>query len=463
VHAHLFYAARSVTRQGRVVGVVRVAMPHEELVQDLALAGHGVGWLMLGTIVGAAALSYVLALRVVRPVAAMRASVVRIGAGELETRLALPHLPPLAELAHSINQTTERLQGELQALAHERNLRERILASMSEGVLATDLRGRVMVINAAARRQLGLGERPVDGVAVCEWMRRADVLALLEAATDGVVERELPDPAAPETALWARVTPLRDAAEVRIGTLVVLNDISHVRRLERVRQEFVANVSHELRTPITAIIGFAETLLDAKMKTDPATAERFLTIIRRQAGQLQSIITDLLLLSRLEGQRGEVEQSVQPLAGIVENAVENCQMLAQAQQVEVRRAIPAGVRVMAHAGLLEQALGNLIQNAIQYGGSGGRVEVIAEELPDQGGVRVQVRDFGPGIPAEHLDRIFERFYRVDKGRSRSHGGTGLGLSIVKHVAQVHHGNVAVASEPGKGCVFSLWLPPVAAA
>jgi two-component system phosphate regulon sensor histidine kinase PhoR len=462
LNKHLFYAARAISRHGRTVGVVRVALPHTALVHDLAQASHGIWLLMVVTSAGAALLSYVVALRVVRPVAAMRASVARIGAGELETRLSLPHLPPLAELAHSINQTTDRLQDELRALAQERNLRERILASMTEGVLATDVRNRVVVINAAACRQLNLGDRQVVGLAVYEWLRRADLLALLDAAADSVVERELLDPAAPETALWARVTPLRDAADVRIGTLVVLNDISHVRRLERVRQEFVANVSHELRTPITAIIGFAETLLEGKVRPDPATSERFLTIIRRQAGQLQSIITDLLLLSRLEDQRGAVSLELTPLAGLVGNAIESSQMQAQAQQVEVRMTIPPAMRVLAHAGLLEQALGNLIQNAIQYGGSGGRVEVSAEELPGHAGVRVQVRDFGPGIAPEHLDRIFERFYRVDKGRSRHQGGTGLGLSIVKHVAQIHQGSVAVASELGKGSVFSIWLPAVEA-
>ncbi len=458
LHRNLFYAARAIARHGRTVGVVRVAMPRNQLFHELVHANRGAFLLVMLTCAVAALLSYVLALRVVRPVAGMRASVARIGAGALDTRLDIPPLPPLAELARSINQTTDRLQNEIRALAEERNLRERILASMTEGVLALDARNRVVAINDAARTLLGVGDRAVSGVPVHELVRRADVLSLVDAAADKTVELELLDPAAPETALWARASALRGAGDVRIGTLVVLSDISHVRRLERVRQEFVANVSHELRTPITSIVGFAETLLEGKATQDPATTERFLSIIRRQAGHVQSIVTDLLLLSRMEDQRNGFAKEATPLAGIVGNAIEVCQMRAQTRQVEVRTEIPEGMQVCVHAGLLEQALINLIENAIQYGGSGGRVEIAAEDLPNRAGSRISVRDFGPGIAPAHIDRLFERFYRVDKGRSRELGGTGLGLAIVKHVALVHGGTVAVASEPGKGSVFSIWLP-----
>ncbi len=455
---HLFYAARTITRHGRIAGVVRVAMPHETLMHDLAHASRGIWILMALTCAGAALLSYILALRVVRPVEAMRASVARIGAGELDTRLAMPHLPPLAELAHSINQTTDRLQGEIHALAEERRLRECILASMKEGVLALDARNRVIAINDAAWHQLNIDKHPIANVPVYELVRRADVLSLLDETTDTTTERELRDPTAPESALWARATPLRDNNNVRIGSLLVLSDISHVCRLERVRQEFVANVSHELRTPITSIRGFAETLLDGKTRPDPATTDRFLTIIHRQAGHMQSIITDLLLLSRLEDQRAGFERELTPLAGIVKNAIEVCQAHAVSAQVEVHVAIPPGLQVCVHAGLLEQALSNLIQNAIQYGGCGKRVDVSAEEIPNHGGTHIRVCDCGPGIAPEHLNRLFERFYRIDKGRSRDLGGTGLGLSIVKHIAQAHNGAASVASEVGKGSVFAIWLP-----
>ena len=459
LHQNLFYAARAISRQGRIVGVVRVALPSKQLFQELVHANRGALLLVVLACFSTALLSYALSLRVVRSVSGMRDSVARIGSGDFDTRLTIPPLPPLAELARSINQTTDRLQNEIRALAEERSLRERILASMTEGVLALDARNRVVALNDAARHLLGVPDRPVIDVPVYELVRRADILTLVDAAADKTVEQELLDPGAPETALWARASALRGVGNTRLGTLVVLSDISHVRRLERVRQEFVANVSHELRTPITSIIGFAETLQEGKARLDPATTERFLAIIRRQAGHVQSIVTDLLLLSRLDDQHNTLPKEITPLAGLVGNAIEVCQMHAQAIHVEISTAIPAGMRVSVHAGLLEQALVNLIENAIQYGGSGGRVEIAAESIPNHGGTRISVRDYGPGIAPAHIDRLFERFYRVDKGRSRELGGTGLGLAIVKHVARVHGGTVAVASELGKGCVFSIWLPP----
>jgi two-component system phosphate regulon sensor histidine kinase PhoR len=458
LHNNLFYAARAISRHGRIVGVVRVAIPRDALAHELAHTNRGVLLLIILTCMISALLSYVLARRVVRPVAGMCAGVARMGAGDLDTRLGIPSLPPLAELAHAINQTASRLQDEIRALAGERSLRERILASMQEGIVALDTRSRVIALNDAARRLLEIGERAAIGVPVCELVRRADLLTLVDDAADLSTERELQPLDGADTALWVRVSALRGPGDARIGTLVVVSDISHVRRLERVRQEFVANVSHELRTPITSIIGFAETLQDEKTPRDAATTERFLSIIRRQAGHLQTIVSDLLLLSRLEDQRSGLQKEPAPLAEIVRNAIEVCQPSAQARQVKVRVEIPAGLLVCSHAGLLEQALVNLVDNAIQYGGSGGRIEVAAEELPHNGGTRISVRDFGPGIAPEHLDRLFERFYRIDKGRSREAGGTGLGLSIVKHIAQAHGGTVAVASEAGKGSVFSIWLP-----
>ena len=459
LHRNLFYAARAISRHKHIVGVVRVAMPSDQLVLELARANRGTFLLLLLTCLVAALLNYILSQRVVRPVAEMRASVARIGAGEFDTRLAIPSLPPLAELARSINQTTERLQGEIHALAEERTLRERILASMAEGVVAMDARNRVVAMNDAARQLLGVEkDRTVASQPFHELVRRADILSLVDAAAEQTVERELLDASAPEKALLVRASALRGTGDVRMGTLVVLSDISHVRRLERVRQEFVANVSHELRTPITSIIGFAETLLDGKAPLDSATTTRFLAIIRRQAGHVQSIVTDLLLLSRLEGQDNGFDKELTPLAGIVGNAIEVCQVHAKNRQVVVQVNIPDNLKVCVHAGLLEQALVNLVENAIQYGGSGGRVELAAETLPNDGGTRISVRDFGPGIAHDHIDRLFERFYRIDKGRSRELGGTGLGLSIVKHIARVHGGTVAVASIVGQGSVFSIWLP-----
>jgi two-component system phosphate regulon sensor histidine kinase PhoR len=274
----------------------------------------------------------------------------------------------------------------------------------------------------------------------------------------GPVEREMTAGVSDEVVLNLRATALKDVAGQRIGTLVVLNDVSMLRRLETMRQDFVANVSHELRTPITSVKGFAETLLDGAMN-DPATAKRFLSIIVRQATQLESIIRDLLDLARLEQSSAQtLDRPLTPVAGVLMSALELCQIRADARGVRLVLTCAENLTARMHAGLIEQAVVNLVDNAIKYGasGAGASVEVVAVQAGDC--VRITVRDTGVGIEHKHLDRIFERFYRVDRGRSRELGGTGLGLAIVKHIVLVHNGTVAVASEPGVGSTFTILLP-----
>jgi two-component system phosphate regulon sensor histidine kinase PhoR len=231
-----------------------------------------------------------------------------------------------------------------------------------------------------------------------------------------------------------------------------------LRRLETVRQDFVANVSHELRTPVTSIKGFAETLLDGAVQ-DPVTADRFLKIIVRQANQLESIIRDLLDLSRLEQNSAQhLERHETSLAGVLKSAIELCQGRSDGRSAMVSLSCAEGLTAMMHAGLMEQAFVNLIDNAIKYGtgGEGVRVDVGADR--DGSCVWIKVRDYGQGIEHKHLERLFERFYRVDKGRSRELGGTGLGLAIVKHIVLIHGGTVGVESELGKGSTFTIRLP-----
>jgi len=234
--------------------------------------------------------------------------------------------------------------------------------------------------------------------------------------------------------------------------------VTLLRRLETVRQDFVANVSHELRTPVTSVKGFAETLLDGAMK-NPETAERFLKIIVRQANQLESIIRDLLELSRLEQSSAQtLERQPTPVAGMLKNALELCHSRAGERGIALSLSCEEGLTVLVHAGLMEQAVVNLIDNAIKYGASGEEAKVDVEARREGAAVCISVRDYGIGIEQKHLERLFERFYRVDKGRSRELGGTGLGLAIVKHIVMIHKGTVGVTSELGKGSTFTIRLP-----
>jgi len=256
-----------------------------------------------------------------------------------------------------------------------------------------------------------------------------------------------------------RATALKDVAGNRVGTLLVLSDVTLLRRLETVRQDFVANVSHELRTPVTSVKGFAETLLDGAMR-DPETAERFLKIIVRQANQLELIIRDLLELSRLEQNSSQsLDRQPMPVAGVLKSAIELCQTRADDRGVKLCLSCASELTAVMHAGLMEQAVVNLIDNAIKYGAGAESARVDIEAVKEGASVvRITVRDYGPGIEHKHLDRLFERFYRVDKGRSRELGGTGLGLAIVKHIVLLHSGTVAVESELGSGAAFTIRLP-----
>jgi two-component system phosphate regulon sensor histidine kinase PhoR len=256
-----------------------------------------------------------------------------------------------------------------------------------------------------------------------------------------------------ERYLQAHGSSLNGADGQKIGALIVVHDVTRLRRLENLRRDFVANVSHELKTPITAIKGAVETL-----KEEASADQPFLEIASRQADRLNAIIEDLLALSRLErdAESAEIERTQEQLQILLESAFQACATAAERQGVVVKRFCSEVLTARVNAPLLEQAVINLLNNAIKYSDKGGLVTL--ESWQDGNQVFIKVQDRGHGIPKEHLPRLFERFYRVDAARSRAVGGTGLGLAIVKHIVQAHNGDVSVHSTPGKGSVFTISLP-----
>ena len=457
----MLYLAQRVPREGPMRAVVRVAVPVRMLTRETEAADRVLIVLLLVVLGATLVLSYGAALRIIGPVSDLQNGLTRIGGGELAYRLAIPPVPHLAELARSINQTADLLQKDIQALNEERNLRTLILANMTRGVIAIDNRHAVLDMNDSAKRLLNLSHPTPEGTLIGEVVRYPELLSLIEESErrGEPVEKEMMAEGASDVRLDMRASALKDVAGHRIGTLLVLADVTLLRRLETVRQDFVANVSHELRTPVTSVKGFAETLLDGAVK-DPEKAERFLKIIVRQAGQLESTIRDLLELSRLEDHSSQtLECQRTPVMELLKNAAELCQGRADKRGVTLSLSCEEGLTAMVHAGLMEQALVNLIDNAITYGAGGAQKAKVDIEAASEGSaVRISVRDYGSGIERKHLDRLFERFYRVDKGRSRELGGTGLGLAIVKHIALIHNGVVGVESEVGKGSVFTIRLP-----
>jgi two-component system phosphate regulon sensor histidine kinase PhoR len=340
--------------------------------------------------------------------------------------------------------------------SHARAQQAALFASMSEGVLVLDEAGRVQMANRAFTQLFDLASDPV-GKTLIETLRVREILDLVAEATQSrqALERELRLSGLEERWLQINASPITDPDGRWLGTILLFHDLTRLKQFERARQEFVANVSHELRTPLSHIKGYVETLLSGAMN-DGAVATRFLQTIERNAGRLQLLIEDLLTISELES--GRVLLSLQPvsLRNLAGKVCDDFKARAMARDIALHDEVPELV-VNADAARIEQVLSNLLDNAIKYGRESGRVMISARALTGNQ-VEVAVQDDGPGLPPEAVERVFERFYRVDKARSRDQGGTGLGLSIVKHIVQSHGGEVWAKSEVGQGATFYFTLP-----
>jgi len=409
----------------------------------------------LATLIGAAAL----ARRSARPVAELSRAARLVAEGGFETRLPAPEPAELFELAVALDTLREQLVERGLTIGRQGTQQEAVLGRMIEGVLLIDARQRIVSINQGAAQLLGLDADKVVRRPLQEVVRNPDLrrFALLAIDCREPVEDDLQLRGARERTIRLRGTALRDASGEG-GAVIVLNDVTDIQRLENVRRDFVANVSHELKTPIASIRGFVETLLDGAAD-DPVDNRRFLTIIARQADRLESIIEDLLALSRIEQSEGAGNLPLErtSLAGVIAAAVADCSPRADDRSIRIESSCEPSLEAEVNAALLEQAVINLVDNAIKYSDPGRTIRIWSDRDGDEG-VRIIVRDEGCGIDAEHLPRLFERFYRVDKARSRKHGGTGLGLSIVKHIVQAHGGSVSVESTPGEGSTFTIRLP-----
>jgi len=439
--------------------VIRAATPSVTIGTALSafssrLLAGAIGIAALG-----AALALVLSRRVIRPLEELEAAAGRFAAGDLSFRAPTTGSEETARVAQSFNQMASQLDERFRAIAEQRNEQEAVLSSMVEGVLAVDADERVTTMNLAAGRLLGIEPHRALGRSIQEVTRNADVQKFVSEAgrSEDVVESELTLHSPDVRMLQGHGARIRDSRGRRIGTVVVLNDVTRMRQLETLRRDFVANVSHELKTPITSIKGFVATLLDGAMD-NPEDARRFLEIVARHADRLSSIIDDLLSLSRIEqeDQEGALETARSGVRETLKRAMDACANLANTRQIRVELDCSEGLVGVFNVRLVEQAVTNLIDNAVKYSEAGSSVMISARRVGHV--TEIAVRDHGVGIEAQHLDRLFERFYRVDKARSRKLGGTGLGLAIVKHIALAHGGTVRVESAPGRGSTFTLKIP-----
>jgi len=417
---------------------------------------------LLGSGILAVVAGWLVARRAVRPVEALCEAAGRLAGGEVET--ALPHadLAEVAALASAFGRLREQIVERGLTIGRQGTQQEAVLGSMIEGVLAIDARQRIVGMNRAAADLLSVDfddvlRRPLQEVVRNPDLRRFALLAIdcREPVEDDLVLRGQRD-----RTIRLRGTALRDVSGEG-GAVIVLNDVTDIERLETVRRDFVANVSHELKTPVASIKGFVETLLDGAVE-DPGSARRFLEIVGRQADRLASIIEDLLALSRIEQSEGAGNLPLEPtrIAEVFRAVLADCGPRAAERSIRLETHCPDTLEAAVNPPLLEQAVINLVDNAIKYSEPGREVRLEAGSEPgaDDSRLVIRVADQGAGIAAEHLPRLFERFYRVDKARSRKLGGTGLGLSIVKHIVQAHGGSIAVESSLGVGSTFEIRLP-----
>jgi len=400
-----------------------------------------------------------------RPLEQMTKTAERFAAGDFSVHM-LPAVRRSASLevftlAAAMDRMAELLDEKIEAIVTQRNQLETVFSSMVEAVIAIDKEERVISINQAAAELFGVDRKTAAGKIVQQIVRNVQLqqhISVTLAAKESVVDEIVLQGDNGDKYLQTNVVILGNGAGENVGVLVVMNDVTKIRRLENVRRDFVANVSHELRTPITSIRGYVETLLDGALDIRE-DAVRFLEIILHQSERLATIIDDLLALSKIEekAKKGAIPLTSGLLQPVLLAAAQTCQLKAEQAGVTVIIDCQENVTVEMNATLLEQALVNLLVNAITYSRQGDQVKVVVQVVPGEQGddkVRIIVRDSGIGIAKEHLPRLFERFYRSDKARSRAHGGSGLGLAIVKHIAEAHDGRVEVKSVEGKGSEFT---------
>jgi two-component system phosphate regulon sensor histidine kinase PhoR len=396
----------------------------------------------------------------------------RWGEDDLPGRLSIATSAELSPITRELNEASRRLRERMLDLAAKQGEADAILQSMTSGVIALDGEQRILRANLAAERLLGIEHGRGRGRLLQEVLRQPEIHALVGRAMREGDRREIECRLRSGANVHVRIEPLKQSASIT-GLLILLDDVTQIRRLESIRSDFAANVSHELRTPITNIVGYVATLEQTGFD-DAAQARRFLEVIRHNAARLASIVDDVMALTRLEQEKprvdarspelphasgdGNLPLQVAPLRPILDAAVALHSEFAAKKNIRIELRVEDDLAARVHPALLEQAVGNLVSNAVSYSPSGTCVTVAASRIPD--GVEIAVIDQGPGIAREHHERIFERFYRVDRGRSRDVGGTGLGLAIVKHIAQAHGGSVTLQSAPGEGSTFRILLPKV---
>jgi two-component system phosphate regulon sensor histidine kinase PhoR len=458
----LFLSTAGLNLTGAVVVGAIVSQWMGEALVDVAEARRWLWLLVSAECASVCVLSYWIIGRVIRPVTTLNQAADALAIGDYGHRIYVPNRDELGRLAGTLNRMSQDMHARTTQLSQTAARQSTVLGGMIEGVVAVDARQRIVLANEAARRLFDFRPPTVEGRSLLEVIRNH---ALHEAVTTALTTSEplrfeLRRAGPPAMSVDIHVQPL--PGEPCPGVVLVIHDTTALRRLESIRREFVANVSHELKTPLSSIKAYTETLQNGAL-SDPETSKRFLGRIEEQTERLTRLIMDMLMLARIESDHQAFEIVTIDVPPVVQKCMDNYRSAAEAKQItmlakadESEASAGAACRVKADREGLREILDNLLDNAIKYTPEGGSVSVLWRSNGTL--AQIAVRDSGIGIKPEDQERIFERFYRVDKARSRELGGTGLGLSIVKHLAQSMNGAVAVESEVGKGSVFTVELP-----
>jgi len=450
----------------KIIGVLRLSISVARMEATLSKVKKEVAMGILLVICIAAALTIYVSHRITNPLEEMTKGAERFAVGRFSPRLMPPpHVSSeIYALSQALNSMAAQLQERISTILRQRNELQTFLDSMLAGVITVDLDEKMISINDAASKLLDIQIENSIGKPIQDSIRNFDILGIIQKTLkDGeTIEEEMTYiEDGVQYLLLANSIPLYDEEKNRFGALLVLNDITKLRRLENIRSDFVANVSHELKTPITTIKGYVETILDDSLE-DRENAIRFLETVLKKANHLNAIIDDLLVLSRMEKQQEEnaIRLSDMNLKPVLEEVIHTCSLKAREKDIQLKLKCSEELLIKINDVLLEQAIVNLVINSIKYSPEKSTILIRAKQktIDETPKVVITVKDSGVGISEEHLPRLFERFYRSDKARSRKLGGTGLGLAIVKHITQAHNGTVHIKSKEGKGTSVHLVLP-----
>jgi two-component system, OmpR family, phosphate regulon sensor histidine kinase PhoR len=461
LQTEMLYISKPLFYNDSLVGVFRSSVPINKLAAPLALLTKKL--LIGGCFISlfSALIGFIVSRKIRKPIADLTKGAEEFAKGNFEYTLPLPKIEEFKTVALALNNMASQLNDRMNTILKHAQEKDAILYNMVEGVITVNKEGQIKTINDSAKKYICSNNMNVQGLFIHEVIRNTTIQQIVQSALDStdLIETDVELNTPQKLSLHIHGISLKDSENITTGALIVFHDVTRLRSLENMRKNFVANVSHELKTPITLIKGFLETLFRGAINNKD-DREEFLKIINNHADRLDSIINDLLSLSRIEQEHDNdsIETNFEDIVPVIEKSILSCKSHASKKEIDIIFTPQDPIITKLNISLLEQAVINLIDNAIKYSASKNKVTISLEKTSTE--ISLTVSDMGRGIPEKHIAHLFERFYRVDKDRSRELGGTGLGLAIVKHIAQAHNGHVSVTSKSGEGSQFTIHLPLV---